>query len=169
VFPAAAEACDSLDNDCDGMFDEGLDGTREWAVDCDLDGSLAAGTERRLSCTPPPDPPEPCPTGEWIESDGLPEDDCNDAHRDVYAGQTRFFGMGIDGPTTGFDYDCDGMEERQYPPESDRMCFCTPDGACEGTAWIDDPPCGATAMLFDCDGSGCLTPRTTCETTVRCR
>ncbi|MCB9674732.1 MAG: putative metal-binding motif-containing protein [Alphaproteobacteria bacterium] len=51
VFPGATEICDGLDNDCDGMIDEGAPSI-QWFVDADQDG-YGTTVAPVVSCTPP--------------------------------------------------------------------------------------------------------------------
>ncbi len=86
--PAAEEACNGLDDDCDGDVDEGLP-TTEWLLDGDGDGF---GTEETTveSCGP---------------LDGVTDvrGDCDDDDPGVYPGATDVAGDGLDA-------DCGGTE-----------------------------------------------------------
>ena len=84
VNPDAAEACDGLDNDCDGVIDNGFTGT--WYADADADGYGDASSSVS-SCT--------APAG-YI-ADGT---DCDDGDAAIHPGATEV--------CDGLDNDCDG-------------------------------------------------------------
>ncbi len=92
-------------------------------ADDDQDGFGRADSVR-FGCGPPP--------VAWATLDG----DCDDAHPDVFPGQTSYFGAAYSSKKgDSFDYDCSGSED--------------PDPAGAGAA----PECAALGAL-DCRGSG---------------
>jgi cysteine-rich repeat protein len=109
AYPSAVEACDMVDNDCDGDVDDGAPMLRCYP---DLDGDRFANqkADARTACV--------CPAGTIAESMPLDpaRNDCWDdpASRgeDVFPGQTKFFaaayGTNSGSAKRSFDYDCDG-------------------------------------------------------------
>ena len=87
VHPGAVEQCDGLDDNCDGVVDNGLDNT--YYQDADADGFGAADTAV-LACAPPL----------GFVSDGS---DCDDSAPLIYPGA-------MDVPVDGVDQDCDGSD-----------------------------------------------------------
>jgi hypothetical protein len=85
VHPGAAESCDGIDNNCDGVIDEEI--TRSFCRDLDLDGH-GDPTQTVYSCAPP---------AQYVES----EDDCNDDDPSTYTGAVE--------QCDGIDNDCDGI------------------------------------------------------------
>ncbi len=86
VHPDAAEVCDGLDNDCDGLTDEEVT-YAECFVDADQDGYGEPGGETVEAC---------------VCEDGLSanDEDCDDSDGDVFPGAEE--------ACDGVDTDCDG-------------------------------------------------------------
>jgi hypothetical protein len=78
--------------------------------------------------------------------------DCNDANKDVFSKQTGFFTASYtNGLTVSWDYNCDGMQEMQYPALG--KCVAV-GGVCMLTeGWQTSVPgCGKTGKYM----GGCL-------------
>ncbi len=87
--PGATEVCNGVDDNCDGVTDEGL-ATQSYWRDADGDGYGAAGASPTLSCGP---------VAGAVSNDG----DCDDARATVKPGATETAGDGV-------DQNCDGQE-----------------------------------------------------------
>ena len=87
VHPDATETCDEVDNDCDGVADDGI--TVSYYLDWDEDG-FGTSTSTTQSCHP-------------IAGYEPVAGDCNDSNVSVYPGATE--------ACNGSDDDCDGVAD----------------------------------------------------------
>ena len=86
INPDADELCDGVDNNCDGMIDEGAPGVNVFYPDTDMDGYGEAGGQSVMSCV--------APEG-YVDNDL----DCNDNDAAVNPGAQEI--------CNGIDDDCD--------------------------------------------------------------
>ncbi len=167
LSPGAAEACDSIDSDCDGDLVDGfpdLDGDGEPdCVDTDVDGDGVANIDDcdPLDATVYPGAPEIC-DGLDNDCDGVadpPDDDDGDGFFDAVCGGAD---CDDDDPTIhpdadevcgdGIDQDCDGVDLATADLDGDGYSPCT--GDCDD----DDPTVSPDAEDVcndtddDCDG-----------------
>lgn len=108
--------------------------------DADSDG-FGASDQSVQACLPPPG---------YVTVDG----DCDDKQVDVHPGQTAFFKLPI-GLSLGFDYNCDGIEQREHPDKASCKRVGT---GCEGDGWsLYIPVCGLGGLFVTCwpAGAGC--------------
>lgn len=89
AYPGAAEICDGIDNDCDGLTDEGLT-FLNYYTDADADGFGSNTATAQNSCAPVP--------GKVTNNT-----DCNDANDAVKPGATEI--------CNAIDDDCDGATD----------------------------------------------------------
>ncbi|NOY92653.1 MAG: hypothetical protein GXP55_15805 [Deltaproteobacteria bacterium] len=110
VHPTATEACNRVDDDCNGMIDEGLD-TDTYHPDCDGDGYGAAGSAGVVGCGRPlMDPACAAPTSlsTWAPN----EADCNDELTAVNPAT-------VENTCNGVDDNCDGALDLEEDRDQD--------------------------------------------------
>ena len=105
VNPEAEELCNRIDDDCDGLTDEGL-ATETWYTDADGDGwGVGTGSE---ACAQP-------------EGSSAVTGDCDDQEASVNPDAQETWYDGVDGDCDGSnDYDRDG-DGHEYPSDCDDL------------------------------------------------
>ena len=129
VNPGATEVCNLIDDDCDGLIDEGVQSTFYADVDGDGYGNASSST---LACS--------APVGYVTDAT-----DCNDGNAAVNPGATEI--------CNGIDDDCDGLTDEGLTPTT---YYADADGDGFGNPAISQTTCsgapvGYVANNTDCD------------------
>jgi hypothetical protein len=154
IAPAAHDDCNDLDDDCDGLVDEGV------AVDCwpdgDNDSYAAMGAAMSRECSDPSRASVGfCPTS-FTNRDPASMPDCCDTDGRAHPGQAMYFATAT--ACGAFDYDCNTMDEERWPSRDATACATTSQSSCDSqnrgyTAapmWFSGiPSCGAGGELVD--------------------
>ena len=160
VNPAAEEACDGVDQNCDGQIDEGLDRTLFQDLDGDGYGDPATATTS-------------CQEQQGFVADGT---DCDDQAATIYPGApescTDLLDLNCDGFPGATDTDGDGVAacedcndgDASVSPNALEVCDAANiDEDCDGLADDADSsvdPTGFTSSYTDVDGDGYGDPAT---------
>jgi Putative metal-binding motif/Fibrinogen beta and gamma chains, C-terminal globular domain len=139
VSPAATEACNGLDDNCDGTPDEGLK-IVDWFRDMDLDG-YGLASETITVCAPPDET--------WARF----ADDCDDTNENVNPGQTEVCNDGLDDDCDKLADDADDTIDvtsfGAFYPDLDGDTFPR-----AGTALLACAAPAEAASVSDYDGDG---------------
>jgi predicted outer membrane repeat protein len=130
VFPGAEEVCDDVDQDCDGVADDGATDAITWYLDQDDDGH--AGPTTSVACDAP-------------ENGFLTKTDCDDGNADVSPDALEI--------CDGIDDDCDGSIDEEDAADAPAW-YADSDGDGFGdasvTAWACEAPAGYVDNDDDC-------------------
>ncbi|MBL7964743.1 MAG: hypothetical protein JNM31_12975 [Flavobacteriales bacterium] len=145
--PFAGEVCDGIDNDCDGMIDEGFN------LQTDVSNCGACGIVCPMGSS--------CVSGVCTvldqDGDGFPAGmDCDDQDASAFPGATEF--------CDGVDNDCDGMIDEDFNLNTDAsncgFCgnACPPGSACvNGVCMAPDLDGDGFGNDVDCDDQNAAT------------
>jgi len=139
-----AEACNGIDDDCNGVMDDGQDGAvgcNQYYVDQDLDSYGDVNDSGVCLCAQPSGYASNNTDCRDNDYEVKPYGDFHDTSIIVRAGQP-----------VDWDYNCDGVWEKEYPA----LWVSCPDGVynCASGGWINQiPACGESAEFQPCGGS----------------
>lgn len=147
VYPGAVELCDGLDQNCDGVADDGLPDTDGNGVPDCRDQEVCDGKDN--------DGDGEIDEGFDQDEDGITtcEGDCDDSDPLVYPGATEF--------CDGKDTDCDGVGDLEYPDtDQDGVPDCVDAEECDG---LDNDGDGEIDNGFDEDMDGFISCEDDCD------
>jgi hypothetical protein len=164
AHPGNEEACDGVDNDCNGVNDDVL--PKKWA-DCDDDTYARAGAPPVFFCVHDVGPPAVCPAGSWTTNEPVAgSTDCVDTDEAINPSASEDCAapdnvdQNCDGVTDGYVWfkDCDGDGYAATSATSSTTSSCntplTSTGCSQsGAKWSRRYPSGQQA---DCDDGNSL-------------
>lgn len=133
-FPGNNEVCDAVDNDCDGLVDDGL-ASDLWFPDADSDGYGVVGPDFQLSCAP-------------VAGRAKLTGDCADADAARHPGAIESCDP-IDWDCDGDAFDNDSTDAFEYYRDADKDLYG--DVLVLVTSCAAFPPSGYTRDDTDCD------------------
>jgi Leucine-rich repeat (LRR) protein len=129
VSTTAVEVCNGIDDDCDGLVDEGVQLTFYADADGDGYGDVNSTT---LACTPPPG---------YVANNT----DCDDTDPNVNPGE-------IENCANGIDDDCDGQVDETRHPDYDALMALY--NSTNGPGWVNKNGWASGALGVNCNVCG---------------
>lgn len=151
IHSGATEVCNAMDDNCNGVTDEGV-ATPIYA-DCDGDGWATETAVSFDGCPPPPVADTGCGTAEqaWTTRVADPTDfDCADDDARAHSMTTGYHTTAIASafPDTDFDFNCDFVEEQQFAVQG--SCVGSTGSCVTTSGWqaATIPECGDAAVFI---------------------
>ncbi len=151
VSPAATEECDGLDQDCDGVIDNGFE-VAAWYTDADADG-YGDDTSEVLTCDPPAGAVSSGGDCDDLDADfhpGAAESDCTDPADYNCDGSSAYDDADADG--TPACQDCDDSDANRNPGVAEQCDGIDQD--CDGEVDEDSVDPSTWYADYDEDGYG---------------
>jgi hypothetical protein len=163
VYPGAIEVCNSVDDDCNELIDDGVVGAPDWYLDGDSDG-FGLDTDVVAACDAPTGyvgTGGDCDDTSTLFFPGAPETDCTDLNDYNCDGSVAFTDADVDGFAACEE--CDDADPNRFPGATDVCngidddCDLAIDEDAAASAWyqdLDGDTFGSDASRVD----GCVSP-----------